>query len=382
MSKRNKNIFIIHFQPLERYPPVMNLINYFVKNSAVEINVISTKNNKAGNLKTFNSGCNSVKIKRTATINPGSFLRIINYLYFYLYALYLLIWFRPNSVLYFETISSWPALMYKKLRGGKVKLFVHYHEYSTLAEYNNNMKLVRWMHRIETKFYLSSYEWISHTNEIRLQNFIEEHSLQSSAKSQFYVMPNYPSKFWGNPKSTFTQEGRIKLVYVGSLGFDNMYLKEIVEWVISNKKMLSLNFYCYNLDTKAKEFLLSVKDENNIYFSGTCNYEDLPKILNLYDVGLVLYKPYNFNHTYGISNKVFEYLACGLDVWFPENNQFCNGMARSNVYPKVIAVNFNSLDNFDFKSAINKSGLNYKPNFYYYENIYEEIYSNMIESYE
>ena len=277
MKARNKNMVIIHFLPLERYPPAMNLINYVGENKATRIYVISTRDDKKSLLRTFTPGSKRIKIIRTPSIVPGSFSRIFNYLYFYLYSFYLLVKCKPVAVLYFETISSWPALMYKKLRANKVKLLVHYHEYIKPDEYTDNMKLIKWMHKMESKMYRLAYEWISHTNEIRLEKFISDQSLQDWNAPLFHVMPNYPSKFWGIPKERFNYNTKTKLVYVGSLGYDNMYLKQIVDWVLAHNTMLSLDLYAYNIDSKAKNFLHSVKSDC-INYKGGCNYEELPII--------------------------------------------------------------------------------------------------------
>lgn len=378
MSKRNKNIFIIHFQPLERYPPVMNLINYFRENSPVEVNVISTRNNKAYDLKTFNPGCKNIKIKRTAAINPGSFFRIFNYLYFYSYSLYLLSRHRPNSVLYFETISSWPALMYKKLRGEKVKLFVHYHEYSTPAEYNNNMKLVKWMHRIETQLYSWAYEWISHTNQMRMQMFKNDNYTKNIVESVLHIIPNYPSKSWFNFKEiSYSKNQKIRLVYVGSLGYKNMYLQEVIDWLGCHQQEFSLDIFSYNINIQAKEALKNCTHQN-IKYSGGCDYETLPKILKQYDVGLVIYKPFSENTIQAVSNKVFEYLACGLDVWFSEDMTYTFKYITKDTYPKVLPLNFKKLELFNYKSALSREGLIYKSSDYFYENVYDELVKVMI----
>lgn len=49
------------------------------------------------------------------------------------------------------------------------------------------------------------------------------------------------------------------------------------------------------------------------------DYYELPKELIKYDIGLVLYKGHIPNYIYNVPNKVYEYLACGLQVWYSKD---------------------------------------------------------------
>lgn len=374
-EKKRRSIFIIHFQPLERFPPVTNLLDYLADHANEKIVVVSTSGRKESMLRPYFGKTKEIIIKRTPGIIPGSFLRMFHYAEFYLCSLFLLIKKKPASVLYFETLSSWPSLMYKKLRGDKVKLLLHCHEYTGPENYND-MWLIKNMHSVESKMYSTAYEWISHTNEVRLQQFKRDHSLESSNRQVFHVMPNYPPKSWSSFKTDFGSAKKTRLVFVGSLGYNNMYLQETVDWVLLNKEFLTLDIYAYNIDKKARELLQDIQCDSLRYFGG-CDYNELPRILKNYDVGLLLYKPYNFNHIYGVSNKVYEYLACGLDVWFPEDNTFMLSLTREKVYPKIIALDFKRLSDFDFKKATKRVGLEDVSDDYFYENVYDEIYKNL-----
>jgi hypothetical protein len=152
-----------------------------------------------------------------------------------------------------------------------------------------------------------------------------------------------------------------------------MYLKEISEWVLQNKASLSLDFYSNNIDYKAKNFLQTVKDDC-ITFHGGCNYEDLPLILKEFDVGLVIYKPVSDNWIYNVPNKVYEYLACGLDVWFAKTLICTLSITREDVYPKILPVDYQNLNHFNYKEKLNRVGLCYHQPDFYYEDVYGEIY--------
>ncbi|HET7116174.1 MAG TPA: hypothetical protein VFI29_06770, partial [Hanamia sp.] len=104
---KKRKLVIIHFEPLERFPPVMNLLDYLIGEANKNIIVISTEDKKGSNLKKYENAF--IKIIRTPAIVPGTFFRLFNYVFFYLYSLWILIWREPAVVLYFETLSSWPA---------------------------------------------------------------------------------------------------------------------------------------------------------------------------------------------------------------------------------------------------------------------------------
>jgi hypothetical protein len=372
MRKKIAPIVIIHFQPLELYPPVCNLLNYLAKNSNDRILVVTTKNKKENKLGLYKNTSKSILIKRLPAIVPTSVLRLFQYFFFYANSLRLLLKHQPKSVFYFETLSSWSPLIYKKMKGSKVKLLAHYHEYSSPQEYTNNMFLVKAMHKQEIKMYNDAYQWISQTNEVRLQKMINDHHLESRDQAVFHTMPNYPSKYWVNRKINYGIFKKIRLVYLGSLGYETTYLKQLTNWVIKNKEHFTLDLYSHNIDEKAKDYLGSVHNASIQLHSGI-NYEELPDVLNKYDIGLVFYKPVSENWIQNAPNKVFEYLACGLDVWFSKTMTYTLSIATEETFPKIIPVDFEKLMEFDFEKAVNREGLVYKESNFFCENVYPDI---------
>jgi hypothetical protein len=375
-KKLLSQIVIIHFQPLELYPPVCNLLDYLGKNSTDKIIVITTEHKGDKIFSLYKNASQQILIKRASAIVPSSALRLFHYFFFYIDSLRCLLKHRPKSVLYFETLSSWPALMYKKIKGSKVRLLAHYHEYCSPQEYANNMLLTKVLHRKEIKMYPHSYHWISQTNEVRLQKLITDNQLESTHHSVFHTMPNYPSRYWARRKTNYGTSKKVRLVYVGSLGYDTTYLKELAEWVVKNKGHFTLDLYSHNTDEKTIAFLDSLKAEG-VKFHGAINYSEMPEVLANYDVGIVIYKPVSDNWIQNAPNKVFEYLACGLDVWFSKTMTYAIKFSTEDTFPKIIPVDFENLDEFDFKKAVNRTGLLYKEGNFFYENVYVEILAEL-----
>lgn len=371
-KKKYPSICIIHFLPLELYPPVMNLIDFLSKNYEGKILVLTTIKAHNNKLSIYQNDSLIVRIKRMRFSGSNFLTRLLEYFLFYLEGLILLFRFNPKSVLYFESISSWPALIYKRLKRSKIRLMVHYHEYTDPRSSEEKTFLSGWMHKIEQRMY-HHFSWISHTNEVRLQMFKDDNDLNDLPLSLFHVVPNYPSRSWiTESNGHYSNEKVKKLVFVGSLGYDNMYLQEMIDWLGKHQDEFSLDIYSHNMDEKAKA-ALQEQSLDNVRYCGSTDYAALPKILKSYDVGLVIYKPYSQNTIHAVSNKVFEYMACGLDTWFSEDMAYTMQYSRIEAYPKLVPVNFKQLDSFDYLSALSKENLNYEASGFFYENVYAGI---------
>lgn len=356
----------------------MNLVDYLSKNYLGKIIVLTTHKSEKNSLSVYKNDSTRVLIKRMKFSNDHSLYRMIHYIYFYIKGILLSVHFRPSTVLYFESISSFPALIYKLLNGKRKKIMVHYHEYIDPAIYEEESLISKILHRIEKRMY-PSFSWISHTNPVRLQMFKDDNGLNKLPESIFHVMPNYPSCSWRQKERNHcSKQKQKKLVFVGSLGYDNMYLEEVIDWVGKHSQEFSLDIYSYNIDLKAKDFLEHCGFEN-VRFCGECDYYTLPEILKNYDIGIDIYKPYALNHVHGVSNKVFEYLACGLDVWFSSDKELAQDYVRKDIFPKIISVNFKDLSLFDYNSAVSREGLQYEPGNFFYEEVYSEIINEVLK---
>jgi len=375
---------IIHFLPLEYYPPVTNLLDYLVNypsNKFEKIKVFSTTNNKKRKNYQFPIQLPHKSIRRTPFPNEknNSISRIIKYLKFNLQTLILLTFLKPDKILYFESYSAWPVYVYARYINRKVRIFIHNHEYSSKDWYQNTMKQVRYFHKLERKWLYPKAVWNSQTNPDRLDFFHRDHPYLN--KEQLRVMPNYPPKTWqtSTKKKINTKDSSpLKLVYVGSLSFQSTYLKEVCEWIIKQNGKIHLDIFSFNLYDDVKSYLSNLSYEFINFHEKGIEYNDIPNILPEYDVGLIFYKAYSRNVTNCVSNKFYEYVALGLDVWFSQVMTTTNQHTNINSFPKVIPVDFENLDKFDWKSAASHEGLQHKPTNFFCEDIYEELVDKII----
>jgi hypothetical protein len=369
---KNK-IAIVHFSPLELYPPVMNLLEYLSQfENELNIKVFSTVPNK--NLKRLHN--TRIEIIRYPPIiaSDNILVKLWVYLVFYLSVFFSLIRFKPDKIIYFETLSALPCIWYKILRKG-VSIFVHYHEIVTLEELNNGRALNKFINNIESKHY-HSYEWISQTNQTRLNIFTDQYNMSEKHES-LHVMPNYPPKSWLNLSHQQREDNEIiKLIHIGSLSLQGMYLQEVLD-CFGSKPQYSIDFYSHNFSKEIKE---AIQLHNNCNIHGAIDYQDIPKLKGLYDVGLVLYKGLSLNFTYNAPNKIFEYLALDLDVWCSHKLITAKKYERLDCYPKMLIVNFESLKKFNIDKALDKEGLNYEQSPYICEPVYKKLLNTLNEN--
>jgi hypothetical protein len=336
-------LVIIHFQPIEYYPPIQNLLSILLNSDIQkEILIISTTQYKFNE---FNLNSNAIKILRINVQSSNRAIRLLKYLKFYILSCSKLICIMPSKVLYFESISAFPAIIYKLLFK-KTQLQAHYHEYTTPEEYQLGMQLVKWSHLLE-KISYSKFAWISHTNNKRLEFFKNDN--KNIREGVCSVLPNYPLLNWNSqenkiPSRFKSKNHLIRLVYIGALSIEDTYISEIIHFVIKHPDK-------YDLEVFSKQFpdnlnnLIHNRKSKNIKYSGAINYNDIPSVLKEKDVGLILYKGNTLNYIYNAPNKLFEYLACGLDVWFPKEMQGCYEYA-SNENPKVVLIDFLNIEKF------------------------------------
>lgn len=363
----SRNLFILHFQPLEGYPPILNLLDYLSPKKEIEkIYCTST----SGNFNKLYKN-NTVSIFRFGRVNKNKISTWFSYFYFNIINIILLTIIRPNSIIYYETISSFPIYIYKKYINKKVNVYIHYHEYTTKKEYSTN-KTIKFYHALEVKLYPEA-KWISHTNETRLSKFLTDNKL-SFDKEKHHISPNYPSKKWGIKNTSWNGTDTLKFVFVGySVSPESSFITEIIEWIAKQKQHSILDIYCLKQDSLPTKFI-GKQGNTTITIKPSVSYSDLPQILKKYHIGLILYRGLTPNYIHNAPNKLFEYFACGLDVWYPKEMLGIKEY-ETEISPKVIEIDFNNLTTFEIKKLL--AFKSEKRRIAYHA---EDIYKNLIEA--
>jgi hypothetical protein len=325
---------ILHFNIIEKYPPVMNFIfDALEDNPNQKIIVFTTNNTTSYTTPHFPN----TKIYRIGTISTNPFIRFTSYVWFNLLSSFVLLLNRFDEITVFETISIFPLWLVSKTSKRK-KGHIHYHEYISQPERIESSTYMKILFKIEDHL-LKKYS-CSQTNVDRKQLFLQDKPFLKSEMVE--VRPNMPPKSWwtkyGQFKKKRTDE-KIKLLYLGAFDNQTMYVKEVLDWVTANKEQLELTIISQQLGDQTKD-LIATYGTTAIKVIKPIDYYELPKELVKYHVGLVLYKGHIPNYVYNVPNKVFEYLACGLDVL--TSNQLTSTIELKN--EKIIAVDFSKLN--------------------------------------
>ena len=300
--------------------------------------------------------------------------RIAYYWWFNLASLFLLLRSRPEAILYYESSSAWPVWAYKKFFDRNVAVFVHYHEYFEEEQYKKQMWLERFNHKLELKDIYPVAQWISHTNSDRLGFFAKDSDL-SSRNPRLKVFPNFPPESWQSKENFNASSVKpLRLVYVGALSLSSTYLEEVVDWVVRKAGVVTLSLYSHNMHHEARTYLEQNKSPYiKLYLSGI-PYQELPLILRQYHVGLIIYKGITKNYQFNAPNKLFEYLACGLDVWYSREMEGVKPYRTFGTFPTIAEIDFRNLNSIDLDKIIDKRNLIKLSSVYTAENAQEEIF--------
>jgi len=341
-----KRVAVIHYMPLEIYPPVMNLVRTWDKmDTGIRMDVYTTGLYQPAQAFHPFSGITHIKRYGVSGKKQGLPARLFHYLHYYFFTLYKLIVTRPAGVLYFDTISSFPAIIYKMLFA-KSRLFIHYNEYMSANEYRQGMFLV--YHRTT---------WVSHTNQERMDLFLTD--LPGTRVPHQYILPNFPPGSWRVNKQKDI-EWPLKCVYTGALSMDTMYTRLFAEWVLKQQGKVTWDIYSLNTTEEAGNYIGSLPG-TVIRLHEAVDYYELPAVLKLYDVGIILYNGHIPNYIFNAPNKLFEYAAAGLDVWFPHHLQSSWQYITKTTFPKIVSLDFHLLDEIDTDALTNRDGLAFQP---------------------
>ncbi len=365
-----KKIAIFHTRPLELYPPVMNLLDHLAAHvpEGVAISVHTTFPDTR--IKGYvPKNADRIRILRHGRLDPDAhaFIRYARYVLFLVRSAWAAFRWAPGTLMYFETLSAGVPYLFSIFRK-HTRMLVHYHEYMTDAEYSAQ-PIQRMLHGMERRM-LSRMVRISHTNAHRVRLFLQDMPFLSTEKVK--VMPNYPPRAWSERAMTHERDkssGPIRLVYVGALDLNGMYVRELAEWVERKGGVYTLDLVTQQDDSMIKAFLSGFRHTKGL---GYVPYAELPSLLADHDIGVILYKVRNDNFRYNAVNKLFEYLNCGLHVWYPPEMEGIHPYAEWQGHPCMVAVDYRSMASMD-DAAARTSEHSPRKAAYFCEGVYDEL---------
>lgn len=358
-----QRLAVLHWFPLEYYPPATNLLRYFADRPDWQVAAFTCRNDR-GRAAFQHANVQIARCQFPAQ-QHGVLRKLCSYVSFPLIVFWRLVAFRPDVVLYFEPHSSFPAFLYC-LIARRCRLFVHHHEYyEGRAFQERGMRVVKFYHWIERKWLFNRAEWISQTNVDRLSLFRKDHPRVDDSK--LHALPNLPPRMWADGENEAWKHGTrggLRLLYIGALSLRDTFVKNLVQWVRSDGTVgFELDIFSYNYDSETARFLKQCCGDRVRFHDQGIEYDRIPTLARGFHVGLILYKGNTQNYVYNASNKLFEYLAAGLDVWYPKQMLGVKPYARLDRIPRVIELDFENLENVDCGLLRHRGGLPVAPPF-------------------
>jgi hypothetical protein len=368
-------VVLLHFSPVEMYPPVMNLLDQVGKLSHADKKWIVVSTAPDASLERFQPNDSRIQVFRFGRSGRylGRFGRAIGYVRFYIMACFTILRFRPGAILYYETLSSLPVFLCRKLFLMRTLFYIHFHEYISPEEHKMASFWFKWVRKRE-KSILPFASWVSHTNRNRLDLFLHDEGLAGFPRA--YVMPNYPPADWAVSLSDRSIKFPIRVVYAGALSLDTMYVAEFADWVMRQDGKVIWDIYSLHPEEAAISYLSGLKTEH-IRLNKPVSYRQMPEMLRRYDVGVILYKGHIPNFIWNVPNKLYEYHINGLDVWFPTIMKACDPLVSEGSFPKIIPVDFENISGFTIDKAIDRSGLVFRINSWFSDISYADLLSQI-----
>ena len=305
------------YSHVEFYPPTMNAINAMCSDFE-HIEILQRNTRKSyrtiqSNVSETNSG-EYITIQETQ--NKSYWWKLKSFYLFTKNFIKILKQDKPALVLIYDPI---PLLSYRIASffvNTKTKIW--YHNHDLLTKNNVTKYSISWFAMLNEQVYINKVDVFTLPSELRKSYF-------SKYDNEISMLPNYPSKkLIEMLKIDEVSKGNnLKIIYQGVIKNEHG-LEEIIECLkeYTNVELSIVGFgsedYLKKLDGLIQNY--NVQDRVKCY-PFYDNYEDLLKFTAKHDVGVGLYKPLSeMNKTMGTaSNKIFEYIACGLRVLLVED---------------------------------------------------------------
>ena len=182
-----------------------------------------------------------------------------------------------------------------------------YHQFEAIERKNANF-----IKRLALKY-------LNHTTAIDFSIFPEQNRLELF--KELITQPTLNSMVFSNtcyPHQHNTDNSNRKFIigHIGNLSFQSFYLKELLVFA----KMLNyVNFHFIFVGVKDKNVEKRIRETiPEAEIKGWMDHAALTQIYETLDLGLILYRPLDFNTDYCAPNKLYEYWSYGIPVFAPE----------------------------------------------------------------
>jgi len=191
---------------------------------------------------------------------------------------------------------------------GKAKIVYDAHEY-TLDQYNS----VEWREKRLPYINYILTKYIRHLDG--MMTVCE--GIATQYKKDFGVEPavvTNATEYRSNLKPTRVKKEKIRLVHHG-IAHPARSIEEMMKTVELLDERFTLDFFLVGKNEEYNRYLEARASKiGRVFINNPVAMQDLPEILNSYDIGFFLYKPVSYNALHTLPNKFFEFVQARLMI--------------------------------------------------------------------
>ncbi len=290
--------------------------------------------------------------------------------------------FRPDVILSVETHSALAVWLYRVVFRGRAVLVIQHYEYAAPEDYYRKGNRLLWLNRFFERCLFPTAHRVTQTNPDRLRLFHADNPQLRSA--QLAVWPNYPPASWRSDQHRpwpITPAGPLRLVFVGAVSLRDTWIGQVAKWIAeSGQNTCTLDVYASRCDQETADYLEALACERLRFHKGGVPYSSLPQVLRNFDVGLILYRGNTLNFVWNETNKLFEYLICGLDVWYPPCMKSIARLQNNTTLPRILGTDFENLSEIQINSRLQREYTTVTPWIGTCEDVFTKVLADIIKN--
>ena len=346
-KSKDKRIALITFADPLMYPPILNTHSILTENG-YNVDILGIKNNNFN----FKDNYNEFNLVYIDVIKTG-FRFLYSYIKFIIHIYKLAS--RKNYDWIFCYNHKAVLAVYFISKINNIKWLYHNHDLSIIKKFGFN-KFLKWIESWAVK----NANIISFPQKKRAEIFSKKNNIEK----EICIVYNSPLLNWNIKKNISESINSIitnkkVILYQGELsytrGLANIlksipHLSEDIILILVGKSEIEPAF-----NNKFKELIDHLNISNRVFIFESLSYFDLSSITNLCDIGIGVLSTtqddsnINIRHLFGASNKIFEYMACGLPIIVPYNDEYYKEIELQKLGLTVDPLSENSI-----AKAINK----------------------------
>jgi hypothetical protein len=323
LKREGKALILIYSHP-EYYPPTLSSIDELSKIfntlDVVFRPFLEDNWSYATNVNLKPSGR---RVGRRETMIKNTFTKTFYHAQFILNVFKLILFKKYDIVLVYDCLPMLSLYLVRPFLNKNTKLWYHNHD---VASFNN---LKRY-----------SIGWLAFHAQNKLMKRLSIFSLPAkerlryftiSEKTEVFIIPNYPAKNrYTNIERSIKKEKTIHLVYQGTIS-EGHGLEEVTEAINASSQLE--NYRLNLIGHVSEEFKTKIERLNPkrfINYWGYISYKNLPKITAQNHIGIAVLIPkcLNFKTASLASNKIYEYVACGLPILYYADKHYTDYLAQ------------------------------------------------------